>query len=104
MQKQPGPVVLALFLLSFSFVFTTYSQSSANAIIDRFIAKQAHEEGASAPKDVRKVLRGDVNGDHKMDLVALYTLEGGDYQGGKNMSRKFSEPSFNLSHGIGWRL
>ena len=82
MQKQLGPAVLALFLLPLSFLSAAYSQTSANAIIDRFITKQAQKEEASEPKDLRKILRGDVNGDHKPDLVALYTLEGGDYQGG----------------------
>ena len=82
MEKRFGSVVLALFLLSFSFVSAAYSQTSANAIINRYISKHAHEEEASEPKDLRKILRGDVNGDHKEDLVALYTLEGGAYQGG----------------------
>lgn len=45
-------------------------------VIDSFIAKQKKKEKAVEHKDARTIMRGDLNGDGKEDVVALYTLEG----------------------------
>lgn len=55
---------------------SVFTQMNETAIINKFIAKQAKDERAEEYPDARKVLRGDINGDKKTDLVILYTLEG----------------------------
>lgn len=69
-------VGLAFFVLVFGGFESVFAQTNENAIVDKFIAKQAKDEGAEEYPDARKVLRGEINRDKKTDLVVLYTLEG----------------------------
>lgn len=47
-------------------------------VINAVIAQQAKKaDGAAEYKDARKVVEGDLTGDGKPEVVALYTLEGG---------------------------
>jgi hypothetical protein len=80
--RQIGLIILALFLSIFCAVKDSRAQAREKTIIDGYISKQAAKEGAEEYEDARKVLRGDVNGDRKTDLVVLYTLEG--FGGGNN--------------------
>ena len=69
-------VGLAFFVLTISSFEHVSAQANETAIVDKFIAKQAKDENAEVYPVARKVLRGDINGDRKTDLVVLYTLEG----------------------------
>lgn len=51
----------------------TFAQAS---VINKYISKQASEEGADEYKEARKVIYADVNHDGKKDAVVQYTLEG----------------------------
>jgi hypothetical protein len=75
-------LILVFFVLILAGFQFAYSQTSETTIIDGFISKQAAKEDAEEYKEARKVLRGDVNGDRKTDLVVLYSLEG--FGGGNN--------------------
>ncbi|MEP7075016.1 MAG: hypothetical protein ABI878_04330 [Acidobacteriota bacterium] len=52
------------------------AQSIETAVIHRFISQQAKRENGEEYKQARKLLKGDINGDKKKDIVVLYTLEG----------------------------
>jgi hypothetical protein len=75
-------LILVFFVLILAGFQFAYSQTSETTIIDGFISKQAAKEDAEEYKEARKVLRADVNGDRKTDLVVLYSLEG--FGGGNN--------------------
>ncbi|WP_372362106.1 hypothetical protein ACCQ10_02515 [Xanthomonas sp. NCPPB 1325] len=56
-------------------------------VINAVIAQEAKKaDGATEYKDARKVVEGDLTGDGKPEVVALYTLEGG---GGGNGSGSY---------------
>ena len=59
-----------------------YSQGNDSAVVNSFISKRAKTEQAEEYADARKIVRGDVNGDGKTDLVVLYSLEG--FNGGNS--------------------
>ncbi|MGB9179857.1 MAG: hypothetical protein WCB68_11485 [Pyrinomonadaceae bacterium] len=61
--------------------FASPSQSQDTAVIDKFISKQATQEGGDEFEDARKIMAGDLNRDGVPDLAVLYTIEG---QGGTN--------------------
>jgi hypothetical protein len=69
-------IVAAFFALTIGTVQLAYSQADENAIIDRYISRQAKSGGCEEYQDARKTLRGDVNGDGTVDVVVLYSLEG----------------------------
>lgn len=69
-------VGLAFFVLAVGGFESVSAQTNETAIVDKFIAKQAKDENAEVYPVARKVLRGDVDGDKKTDIVVLYTLEG----------------------------
>jgi hypothetical protein len=77
------PLCLTIFVLS---QFALAQQEPGEAEVNSFISKQARKEKADEATDSRAVSRGDVNGDGKMDIVALYTLEG---FGGGNLYRQY---------------
>jgi hypothetical protein len=77
-----GFISIAFFVLTLSGFQFAYAQTDETAVIDRFIAQQAKKADAEEYQEARKVLRGDVNGDKKTDLVVLYSLEG--FGGGNN--------------------
>lgn len=58
------------------------SQTNENAAIDSFITRRAKAEKAEEYSEARKVVRGDVNGDRRVDVTVLYTLEG--FNGGNS--------------------
>jgi hypothetical protein len=59
-----------------------HSQANEQRAINEFIARRAKNEDAEEYPSARKILRADVNGDHKTDVIVLYTLEG--FGGGNN--------------------
>lgn len=63
-----------------------YSQNTRYSVVENFISRQAKEAEAEEYEEARKILRGDINRDGKMDLVVLYTLEG---FGGGNMYSQY---------------
>jgi hypothetical protein len=67
------PLCLTIFAL---FHPASAQQEPSEMQIHNFITKQARKEKADEDADSRQILRGDVNGDGKMDAVAVYTLEG----------------------------
>jgi hypothetical protein len=71
-----GFIVAAFFALTIGSVQLAYSQANETAIINRHISREAKRYNCEAPKEYRKMLRGDVNGDRTADIVVLYTLEG----------------------------
>jgi hypothetical protein len=83
-----GFIVAAFFALTIGIVQLAYSQTNETAIIDRHISRQAKRFNCAAPREYRKTLRGDVNGDHTADIVVLYTLEGCD--GANNYSQSLA--------------
>jgi hypothetical protein len=52
------------------------AQSGDNAVIDKFIARQAEKEAGSEPDGIRKVMTGDLNHDGAPDAAVLFTIEG----------------------------
>jgi len=66
------PICLVVFCLS---QYVHAQSEDDNGVIDSFITKQAKKEKAVEYKDARTIMRGDLNGDGKEDVVALYTLE-----------------------------
>lgn len=64
---------------------STYSQTTAKSVVDRFISKQADEAEGEEYRNARRIVRGDLNRDSKPDLVVLYTLEG--FNGGNNYAQ-----------------
>jgi hypothetical protein len=64
---------LAVGFLTSLAALETFAQ---NSVINKYIAKQAAEAGASENKEGRVVIYGDVNHDGKKDAVVHYTLEG----------------------------
>lgn len=55
----------------------SFSQKQSDtAVVNRFISREAEAAEAVEYKGARKILRGDVNGDGRADMVVLYTLEG----------------------------
>lgn len=77
-----GFVSMAFFVVLLGGFQSVYSQTNETALIERFISQQAKKDKADEYQEARKVLRGDVNGDKKTDLVVLYSLEG--FGGGNN--------------------
>ena len=75
---------LRFFALNAAFIFAAMaaaapvilSQTNENALINRFIAREAKKSGAVEYENPRKVGHGDLNGDLKSDLAVLYTIEG----------------------------
>lgn len=61
--------------------FVSHAQDQDIAAIDKFISKQATQEGGDEYEDARKVVAGDLNRDGVSDLAVLYTIEG---QNGSN--------------------
>ena len=55
---------------------TLAAQDLDAAVIDSFIARQAHRERGEEYKDARKVVAGDLNHDGIPDVAVLYTIEG----------------------------
>ncbi len=55
-------------------------------VVDGFIERQAKKLSAEEYAEAREIVRGDMNGDGKADLVVLYTLEG---FGGGNAYRQY---------------
>ena len=53
-------------------------QDQDMAVIDTFIARQAHRERGEESKAARKVAIGDLNHDGIADAAVLYTIEGQD--------------------------
>jgi len=76
---------LLMFVLPVVLLCTFASASSVQnqdiTIIDKFISKQATQEGGDEFEDARKVMAGDLNRDGVPDLAVLYTIEG---QNGSN--------------------
>jgi hypothetical protein len=52
------------------------SQNQDTTVIDKFISKQATQEGGDEDAEARKVAEGDLNRDGTSDLAVLYTIEG----------------------------
>jgi hypothetical protein len=77
-----GLFVTAVTLCGFE---TTHAQRAATKFVDRYIADQARSEDSEEYRKARQLLRGDINGDGKIDLVFLYTLEG--MGGGNNYAQ-----------------
>ena len=71
-----GFIASSLFISSVFAAPFVFSQSIENAVVNSFIARQAKKEGAEEYGEARKIVKGDVNGDGKTDLVVLYSLEG----------------------------
>src|SRR5262249_48609342 len=63
----------------------SFAQDSGLTTVKSFISHQAKTLHGEEYEEARKVLRGDVNGDGKEDIVVLYTLEG--FGGGNNYSQ-----------------
>jgi hypothetical protein len=83
-----GFIVAVFFALTIGSVQLAYSQANETAIIDRHLSRQAKRYNCEEPKEYRKTLRGDVNGDHTADIIVLYTLEGCD--GANNYSQSLA--------------
>jgi hypothetical protein len=82
-------IILALSLcitICVSLQTVSAQQEQGESMVRDFITKQARKEKADENIDSRTILRGDVNGDGKMDLVAQYTLES---FGGGNLYRQY---------------
>jgi len=77
--------VLSFFVLTVGSVQLAYSQANPDAIIDSYISRQAEKQDCVEYQEARKILRGDINGDGKADVVVIYTLEG--CGGGINWAR-----------------
>jgi len=60
----------------------SFTQDNGIAVVKSFIAHQAKTMHGEEYEDARKILRGDVNRDGKVDIIVLYTLEG--FEGGNN--------------------
>jgi hypothetical protein len=71
-------IVAAFFALTIGNAQLAYSQANENAVVDRYISRQAKSGRCDEFPDARKTLRGDVNGDGRADVIVLYTLEGCD--------------------------
>ena len=52
------------------------SQDGDTAIIEKFLAQQAADEGGSEYSGARKIVKGDLTNDGVPDTVVLYTIEG----------------------------
>jgi len=77
-------LVLLLAVLShstFEPTMRSYHDQDDLAIINLFIARQAHRERGEEYAEARKVVAGDLNGDGIPETVVLYTIES---QGGSN--------------------
>ena len=83
-----GFIVAAFFAMTIGSVQLAHSQASENAIIDRHISREAKRYNCEEPKEYRKTLHGDVNGDDKSDVVVLYTVEG--CEGGLNWAQSLA--------------
>jgi len=68
--------VFAALVCTFFATQLVFSQTNATSAVNSFISKQATEAGADEYSEGRKIVRSDVNGDGKIDLIVLYTLEG----------------------------
>lgn len=89
-------ITIGIFMLGF--VQISNAQAGDNAVVNSFITRQADREKGEEYEDARKILRGDVDGDRKTDLVVLYTLEG---FGGGNDHRQYI--AIFLGKGKGFR-
>jgi hypothetical protein len=75
-------------LLIFAAVFlcwiaiTSAQQDNGSAVIDAYIARQAHRERGEEYPDARKVITGDLTHDGTPETIVLYTIES---QGGGNL-------------------
>lgn len=85
-------VVFVLFEPAFS------QTDEGERTVQNFITKQAKLKKVDEYADARVILRGDVNGDGKSDLVAQYTLEG--FDGSNNFSQYLA---VFLNNGKGFR-
>src|SRR5438132_950205 len=77
----PTRKIIVLFSVSICFALCCSFQfarahTNGDAIVDNFIATQEKKHKVEEYKEARKVVRGDLNGDGKEDILALYTLEG----------------------------
>ena len=70
-------------IVSISICFATllsasrsFSQDNGTVVAKNFISHQAKTLHGEEYEEARKIVRGDLNGDGKEDLVVLYTLEG----------------------------
>jgi hypothetical protein len=52
------------------------AQDRDTAVIDKFIRGQASKEDGYEPKEIRTIVKGDLNHDGVADVAVLYTLEG----------------------------
>ena len=75
-------VGLAICFFALVSVNRSYSQDNGVAAVKTFISHQAKTLHGEEYEEARKIVRGDINGDGKEDIVVLYTIEG--FGGGNN--------------------
>ena len=73
-------------LLLCSPITVSAHQDQDTAVIDAYIAAQAHRERGEEYKEARKVIAGDLTRDGLPETVVLYTIEG---QKGTNLSIQY---------------
>ena len=73
-------------IFTLAFTFSSYSQAVVPPEVSKYISQRAKIEDADEYPDARKIVKTDMNGDRKSDLVVLYTLEG---FGGGNAHRQY---------------
>ncbi len=66
----------SLVIIFGSFSNAALAQDSDDAVITKFIAKQASRENGGEYEPARKTIAGDLNKDRTPDLAVLYTIEG----------------------------